>query len=88
MERKYVFGLVLISFILTNLVAFLDEGIHSFEYLMHAGDWVALIIYTILFLIIPFLIFFLYKKNLKIRFLVSILGFTPAILLIILLQTY
>lgn len=85
MERKYVFGLILISFILTNMAAFLDEGIRSFEYLTYGGDWIALVIYTILFLIIPFLIFFLNKKNLKTRFLVSIIGFTPAILLITLL---
>ncbi|WP_456437956.1 hypothetical protein [Psychroserpens sp.] len=84
MEGKYAFGLVVISFFLTNLVAFLDEGIRSFEYLNHAGDWVALAIYTVLFLIIPFLIFFLIKKNLKRRFLFSLFGFTPTILLTVL----
>lgn len=84
MKGKYVCALIFISFILTNIIAFLDEGIRSFEYLNHAGDWVSLVIYTLLFLIIPFLIFLLTKKNLKRRFLFSLYGFTPIILLIML----
>lgn len=84
MERKYLFSLIFISFFLTNLIAFLDEGVRSFEYLTQPGDWVALVIYTVLFLIIPFLIFFFIKKNLKKRFLLSLFGFTPTIVLILL----
>ena len=84
MQRKCVFGLILISFILTNFVAFLDEGVHTFEYLSRSGDGVALVIYTIVFLIIPLLIFFLVKVNLKRRFLYALFGFTPPILLMLL----
>ena len=82
MERTYIYGLVIISFVLTNFVAFLDEGIRNFEYLTRISDWVALILYTTVFLILPLLIFFLVKKNAKKRFVVSLLGFTPGILLI------
>ncbi len=84
MKYKYPLLLLFVSFLLTNIIAFLDEGIRTFEYLNRAGDWVALIIYSILFLIIPLLIFFLMKKTLKERFLFSLLGFIPAVFLILL----
>ena len=84
MERKYIFGLIVISFLLTNVVAYLDEGIRSFDYLQYGSDWIALLIYTILFLAIPFLVFFISKKKLKTRFIMSLFGFTPVVLLILL----
>ena len=84
MMRKYILLLVLISFVLTNIVAFLDEGIRTFVYLSRLSDWVALILYTTVFLILPLLIFLLVKKKAKRRFVVSLLGFTPGILLIVL----
>ncbi|OUR91656.1 hypothetical protein A9Q87_10145 [Flavobacteriales bacterium 34_180_T64] len=82
MERTYVIKLVVISFLLTNSVAFLDEGIRTFDYLKHIGDWIALLIYTLLFSILPILIFFMSKKNFKDRFYWSLLGFIPVALLI------
>ncbi|MCB0446164.1 MAG: hypothetical protein KDD03_01370 [Gelidibacter sp.] len=84
MERNYTFTLIIISFLLTNVVAYLDEGIRTFDYLMRFSDWVALIIYTTLFLAIPFLIFFLVKKNEKKRFILALFGFVPVIILIVL----
>jgi len=84
MERKYILLLVLISFLLTNLVAYLDEGLRDFDYLKHLGDWVALIVYTAGFLIIPLLLFFIRTKKLKERFAFSLLGFAPTIMLILL----
>jgi len=84
MERKYILLLVLISFLLTNIVAYLDEGIYSLDYLSHLGDWVALIIYTTAFLVIPLLIFFVVKKRVKHRFTFSLLGFAPTLMLILL----
>lgn len=77
MEKTYVLWLVVISFFLTNIVAFLDEGLYSFKYLTRLGDWVAIIIYTALFLLIPFLIFFWIKKSEKVRFINSLFGFAP-----------
>jgi hypothetical protein len=84
MRHNYIFALFIISFLLTNVVAYLDEGIRTFDYLTHLGDWIALIIYSILFLAFPLLIFFLVKKNEKTRFKSSLLGFAPVILLILL----
>lgn len=84
MERNYVLRLVLISFVLTNIVAYLDEGIRTFDYLSQPGDWIALIIYSILFLIVPLLMFFLIKMNPKQRFTYSLFGFLPPFLLILL----
>ena len=83
MEKKYIFGLVLISFLLTNIVAYLDEGLYNFNYLSNGGDWFALIIYTIVFLVIPFLLFFGIRKKLNKRFEFSLLGFIPTIMLIL-----
>ena len=84
MERKYILLLVLISFLLTNVVAYLDEGLHSFDYLNHGSDWVALFIYTTVFLIIPLLLFFGVRKKLDRRFLFSLFGFLPTVMLILL----
>lgn len=85
MELKYSLSLVFISCILTNTIAFLDEGIRTFDYLLHFGDWIALLIYTFLFLIVPFSIFFLVKKSVKTRFLRALFGFGPAVFLILVL---
>jgi hypothetical protein len=84
MERKYILLLVLISFLLTNVVAYLDEGLHSFEYLNHGSDWVALLVYTIIFLIIPLILFFGIRKSYKGRFTFSLFGFVPTVMLILL----
>ncbi len=83
MERKFTLLLLLISFALTNVVAYLDEGIRNFEYLTQLGDWIALIMYTVGFLILPLLIFLLLKKGDRKRFSYSLLGFAPMIMLII-----
>lgn len=84
MVRKYILGLAIISFLLTNVVAYLDEGLRSFDYLRHAGDWIALILYTTIFLIIPLLLFFGNKRSYKDRFAFSLFGFVPTIMLILL----
>ena len=84
MHKKHITELITISFIITNVVAYLDEGIRTFEYLKPPGDWIALLVYTILFLLIPFLFFFINKRKLKTRFMASLLGFTPVFLLILL----
>lgn len=83
MQSKCAWLLVFISFLLTNIVAFLDEGIRTFDYLTRPGDWIALIIYTIFFLCIPLAIFFLLKRDEKHRFLYSLFGFVPVLLLIL-----
>ncbi|MCK7589341.1 hypothetical protein M0G43_02020 [Subsaxibacter sp. CAU 1640] len=85
MEWKYTGYIVLISFLLTNCIAYLDEGIRTFDYLMRLSDWVALFIYTALFLLLPFAIFFISKSNIKWRFSKALLGFAPAIILIMLM---
>jgi len=49
-------------FLATNILAFLDEGVRTFYYLTHIGDWIALVFYTILFLILPLILYFVYRK--------------------------
>ncbi|MEO1032259.1 MAG: hypothetical protein AAFX55_12680 [Bacteroidota bacterium] len=82
MFRKRLLGLLLMSFLITNVIAFLDEGIRTFDYLMRIGDWMALLIYTLLFLIMPLIIFFRVKDN-KNRFTMALIGFLPALFLIL-----
>jgi len=81
MERKQIIVLIVISFLLCNVVAFLDEGIKTFNYLTHLGDWITLIIYAIIFLIFPLILFYSYKIS-KFRFLISMIGFAPILFLI------
>lgn len=83
MERKYIVWLIIISFLLTNAMAFLDEGLRSFEYLKHLGDWVALMLYTFAFLIIPILLFYGINKSYKNKFVFSLFGFVPTLMLIL-----
>ena len=64
MQNKYIYYLIIINFLGTNVVVFLDEGIHTFEYLTRFIGWVALLLYIMLFLILPltlFLSFFICK---------------------------
>ncbi len=82
MDKRYIFSLILISFLLCNVVAYLDEGIHTFYYLTQGGDWSALIIYTALFTVLPITIYSFIKGSFKKRFLFSIIGFAPILLLI------
>ena len=82
MYRNQLIGLTLISFLITNSIAFLDEGIRTFDYLSNPGDWIALLIYTLLFLIIPLLLFF-NAKHKKHRFKMALLGFLPTLFLIL-----
>ncbi len=82
MQKKHILALFVISFLITNGVAYLDEGIRSFDYLISSGDWIALGIYTLLFLIVPVSIYTLSKRPNKNKFLLSLFGFTPPILLI------
>lgn len=84
MEKKHILYLVIISFLLCNSIAFLDEGIHGFEYLTHASDWVALLIYTTIFLILPLIIYSASENNNK-RFYFALSGFVLPLILIILL---
>ena len=83
MTRKYVLFIFLLSFLITNVIAFLDEGIRTFNYLFQTGDWIALIIYTHLFSFLPLLLLILNKKNTRHRFLISLLGFIPPIYIIL-----
>jgi hypothetical protein len=83
MTRKYVLFIFLLSFLITNVIAFLDEGIRTFNYLFQTGDWIALIIYTLLFSFLPLLLLILNKKNTRHRFLISLLGFIPPIYIIL-----
>lgn len=82
MQRKYIFYLLSFSFLLTNIVAYLDEGIKTFDYLTRLGDWVALVIYTGLFSFLPIVILILSKGKEKRRLLHAFFGYTPVILLI------
>lgn len=84
MEQKFVVLLIVISFFLTNVVAYLDEGLRDFDYLRHLGDWITLIIYSIVFLVIPLLLFFGVRKNHKHRLALSLFGFAPTVMLILL----
>lgn len=81
-KQDYVI-LILISFIITNIVAYLDEGIRTFDYLTRLGDWIALIIYTFIFLIIPLLLYLIFNKN-KYKLYVATLGFLAPIIVFIL----
>ncbi len=83
MERKPLIVLVLVSFLLCNAVAYFDEGLRSFNYLTQGGDWIALLIYTLLFLIAPLILFYSYKRS-KQRLPIALLGFTPVVILILL----
>jgi hypothetical protein len=74
MEKKQVLSLVAVSFLLCNIIAFLDEGIQSFNYLTHLGDWIALVLYTLIFLILPLIIFYRSIKRAN-RFYLALLGF-------------
>ena len=65
------------------MVAYLDEGIRNFEYLKSPGDWVALGIYTVLFLIVPLCIYAFSKTQTKRKFQLSLFGFLPALLLVL-----
>ena len=82
MLRKQLLGLIIISFVITNVVAFLDEGIRTFDYLTRIGDWIALLIYTVLFLILPLIIFYIMKDNRR-RFYGALIGFVPTLFLIL-----
>ncbi|WP_353777392.1 hypothetical protein [Winogradskyella sp. 3972H.M.0a.05] len=82
MERRQLILLVIISFLLCNVVAYLDEGIRTFEYLTMPGDWIALIIYTIVFMILPLILFLSFRKS-KLKFRIALVGFAPVILLIL-----
>ena len=82
LDIKNILKLIFISFLITNILAFLDEGVRSFNYLTHFGDWIALGLYTILFLILPLILYAVFRKSKK-RFLIAIVGFSPALLLII-----
>ena len=84
MHKRHIIILIAISFLITNAVAYLDEGIRTFEYLKSPGDWIALGIYTLLFLIIPFSIYALSKTPIKRKYHLSLLGFSPPLLLILL----
>ena len=85
MEKKYIFLLLIIAVLLCNSVAYLDEGIRTFDYLKRLGDWSALIMYTILFSGLPFTIFLLSKGLEKRRFYYAISGFLPVLLLILIM---
>ena len=74
----------LVAFAMVNTVAYFDEGIRSFKYLTVPGDWVALIIYTILFSILPLILYYSQKKEAETRLLVALLGFIPVTFLIML----
>ena len=84
MQKKHILILVFLSFLITNAIAYLDEGIRTFEYLKSLGDWSALGIYTALFLIIPLSINALFKADIKRKFYISLFGFIPPIFLILL----
>ncbi len=81
MEHKQVLALTIISFLLCNAVAYFDEGLNSFNYLTHGGDWVALFMYTVLFLVLPLILFFSFKKS-KLRLPIALIGFAPVVLLL------
>lgn len=85
MEKKYAFYLIIISFILCNAVAFLDEGLYSFNYLTQLADWAALAMYTCIFLILPVTILLSTKKEPKQGFYASLFGFAPILLLILIM---
>ena len=82
LDRKNIYILIFISFLITNILAFLDEGVRTFNYLTHLGDWIALLSYTILFLILPLILYIVFRKSKK-RLLIAFIGFSPALLLII-----
>ena len=82
MEKKFILFLIVIAFLLCNCIAYLDEGIRTFDYLKSPGDWVALVIYTVLFSVLPFVLLFLSKGKEQKRFNYALLGFIPVLLLI------
>ena len=82
MAKKHILLILIIAFFLCNCVAYLDEGIRTFEYLKSPGDLVALVIYTLLFSVLPFVIFILSKGKEGRRFYIALFGFMPVLLLI------
>lgn len=84
MERKQLIILLVISFLLCNVMAFLDEGIRTFDYLFQSVDWIVLIVYSALVSVFPILFYLNLKKH-KHRFPVSLIGFAPIVFLIIVL---
>jgi len=85
MEKKYISILLGLSFLFCNCVAFLDEGRYSFNYMLQAGDWVAMLLYTALFMVVPLALFISIKKSMKTRFYLSLWGFSPIIIFILLM---
>ncbi len=88
MGKKYIFRLLGISFLLCNAVAFLDEGLYSLHYLTQPDGWGALIIYTVIFMLVPITLFISIKKNVQLRFYISLLGFLPVMILILYMIPY
>ena len=83
MKGRHILLLFGVSFLLTNVVAYLDEGIRTFEYLTRLGDWIALVMYTTFFSLLPLVILYLSKGGVKRRFSLALLGFLPVVVLIL-----
>ena len=83
MEKKYIIALCVISFLLVNGVGYFDEGTRNFNYLAEPGEWVIILMFTGLGVVLPLTLFVMLKKKIKTRFYRSLIGFSPVVLLIV-----
>lgn len=72
----YLFG---ISFILTNIIAYLDYDSGNLDYITE--KWILVILMTVIFVVIPFLLLLVFRKS-KHKIYISLLGFLPQLYLI------
>jgi len=78
MRRKLLYILLAVSFVFTNIIAYLDYDSGNFEYLV--DKWQLVIAMTLVFTILPFSLLFIFKRS-KYKLYISLLGFTPALYL-------
>ncbi|NOY51836.1 MAG: hypothetical protein GXO88_14885 [Chlorobi bacterium] len=74
-KNKEFFALFLIGFFLSNLLYYFEEGINSLDFYSRPNDLLGLVFVTLVFISLPFIIFYGWKKN----FYKSLLGFVPSI---------
>lgn len=80
MKIKDVLILVLIDVVFTNIFAYLDYDGEGFNYIIEM--WHLLLISILVFIILPIILLLIFKKS-KYRLLISCLGFSPLVALII-----
>lgn len=79
MKRKDVIVLLLVSFVLTNILAYLDYDSGNFDYFIE--KWTVVLIMTLIFAILPIVLLLILRKR-KYKLYFSLFGFLPVLYLI------